>query len=542
MTGIKRLARAAEGTQAALFLLGFVLPLSFFFLRAFPWDRFGAALTAPGVIAAALGSLKLALATSVVSTALGFIFSWLLWRFSWPRSLHRGLALLLKAPYLLPPFFLAMGWIALAAPAVGYLNLALGWLGLPAVPPVYGMGGAIFVLTLWSTALAMIQLQGFFSQFPGQLEDAAVICGASPLSALARVTLPLALPHLVSCLLLTVASSLAAFGVPALLASPVRQYVLTTRIFQEIRTGQDFGHAAILSLVLLAITALVLVAERWLAPRSARALVAGKASRPAALRPDGLARAGLAGAALFALLSCVLPVGAIVLVSVLRDRSDVTSFTLDKYAYVLTRMPDGLSALGNSLLAAGLAAATAAALALLTCYGAVRLGHRAARALTQGWNLSYALPGTVMAISLLVFYSGTLTDTLWILALAYLVKYSAFLLRTLTPSLQAISRELEEAAWISGASPARGFFRILVPMLFPALSAALLLAFIPMLSELTMSVFLAGAGTETLGTLIYRLLEYADPGSAAVLAVLLVAATLTVNAAVRRISKGTLGI
>ena len=148
----------------------------------------------------------------------------------------------------------------------------------------------------------------------------------------------------------------------------------------------------------------------------------------------------------------------------------------------------------------------------------------------------------MIALSLLILYSGSLTDTLWILALAYLVKYSAFPLRTLAPSLQAVSREMEEAAWMSGASPTRAFFKILVPMLFPALSAAILLALIPMLSELTMSVFLAGAGTETLGTLIYRLLEYADPGSAAVLAVLLVAATLAANAVVRRFSRGTLGI
>jgi ABC-type Fe3+ transport system permease subunit len=76
----------------------------------------------------------------------------------------------------------------------------------------------------------------------------------------------------------------------------------------------------------------------------------------------------------------------------------------------------------------------------------------------------------------------------------------------------------------------------------PAIAAAFLLAFVPMLSELTMSVFLVGAGTETIGSMIYRLQEYADPGSAAVLAVTAATAILCLNAAVKRFSRGRFGI
>src|SRR5262249_37149446 len=136
----------------------------------------------------------------------------------------------------------------------------------------------------------------------------------------------------------------------------------------------------------------------------------------------------------------------------------------------------------------------------------------------------------------------SLADTLWILSLAYLVKYSAFALRTLGPALGAVGPELEEAAWMSGASKPRAFFQVLVPMMKPAIAAALLLALVPMLSELTMSVLLVGPETENLGSLIYKLQEYADPGSAAVLAVVATATILALNSGLKRFSKGTFGI
>ena len=79
-------------------------------------------------------------------------------------------------------------------------------------------------------------------------------------------------------------------------------------------------------------------------------------------------------------------------------------------------------------------------------------------------------------------------------------------------------------------------------MLAPAIAAAMLLALVPMLSELTMSVLLVGAGTETLGSVIFKMQEYADPGSAAVLAVTAMAAILAVNGFLKRVSRGNFGI
>ncbi|MBI3556633.1 MAG: iron ABC transporter permease [Deltaproteobacteria bacterium] len=540
---MRAIVRAAEALYGLLLMAGLVAPLVIFFYRVAPWHSdVGAFFAQKSVHSAVLNSLALALATALIATTLGFAFSWLLWRFDWPRGPARALALMLKIPYLLPPFFFAIGWIALAAPQVGYLNRALAFMHLPMLPLLYGLPGTIFVEVLWTTALAMIQLQGFFQQFPGHLEDAAVLCGASPARTFFSITVPLAKPQLISCALLTSVSALSAFGVPAMLASPAHQFVLTTLIYQGIKSYQDFSQAALLSLVLLTITFLVLLSQRFCGRAKPFLLVGGKAGRPAQLQPRAGAKFLFAVAALVAVLGSGLPCLAILARSLLRDPSDLTSWNVEKYVSVFTGTTGGFLALLNSISASGLAALVATLFGVVVAYGASKLGRRPSRILIEAWNIGYALPGTVIALALLVFFAGSITDTLWILSLAYLVKYAAFALRTLTPAIGAIGKELEEAAWMSGASPVKTFFKILLPLLQPALAAAVLLALVPMLSELTMSVLLVGAGTETLGSVIFKMQEYADPGSAAVLAVTAMAAILALNAILKRVSKGNFGI
>lgn len=540
MRGLVRGAELLHVILLSAFLLG---PLLYFAGVAAPWKTDAAALFAnPSVRASLVNSVVLAASTAVLSTGFGFVFSWLLWRYRWPTRLARVVSLGLKVPYLLPQFFFAIGWIALAAPQVGYLNRFSGALGLPPVPTIYGLGGTIFVFVLWSTALAMIQMQVFFAQYAGHLEDAAIMCGASPLKTFFKVTVPLARPRLFNCMLLTSVNALAAFSVPAMLASPARTYVATTRIYQSIKSSQDFSQAGLLSLTLLGFTLLLLLAQRFLVTANLVSLITGKATRPALLEPARGAKLVFAGAAAFGVISCLLPCSAVVIISLLRDRSDLMSWTLEKYSYVFGQMPEGLLALRNSLITSSVAAFGATFIGLVLAYGAARLRYRASSTLIQTWDIGYALPCTVIALSLIVAFSGRLTNTLSILMIAYMVKYAAFSLRTLTPAMSAVSKELEEAAWMSGASPVRGFFSILIPMLKPAIAAAVFLALVPMLSELTMSVLLTGPGTETLGTLVFRLQEYADPGSAAVLAVAVAAATLILNTTLKALSKGAFGI
>lgn len=539
---MKKLVSGIQKFQWVFLIFFILLPFLGFLLKTFSFATLFELLEQKSFFRAIGNSVILATWVSVPATVTAFGALWLLRRYQWGKRVQRATEFLLKAPYFVPPFFLGMGWIALAAPSAGYLNLLTRWVGIGEAPSIYGLSGAAFVLFFWTVPLCAIQLQGFFDQFPGILEDAATLCGARPGQALQKIVFPLAKPYLVHCFLTAFVSTLAAFGVPALLAMPARQNVITTRVFQSIKGTQNFSEAAILSFVLLMITCVLLILQKKFFSTKDLNLVSGKASSPSRVRPGFLARASFFALGVLIFVGTILPLSSVVLLSFLSDRSNLFSFSLQKYEYVFAAVPDGLNALQNSALAAFIAAVFIQFLALVVAYGSVRFKLRESKFLAELWSFLYALPGTVLALVLLIFFNGTLSDTLWILALAYALKYAAFSVRTLVPALGALSKDFEEAAWMAGASQVQAFFKIVVPLLLPALSAAFFLSFLPMLSELTMSVFLSGAGTQTVGTLIYHFLDYADPGAAAVLAVFLIALTLLMNGFLRKISKGSFGI
>ena len=129
--------------------------------------------------------------------------------------------------------------------------------------------------------------------------------------------------------------------------------------------------------------------------------------------------------------------------------------------------------------------------------------------------------------------------TLWILGIAYSVKYLAFGARASDDAFRAIDPALEEAARISGAGPGRAFLDVALPLARPALIAAWILAFLPAATELTMSVLLVGPKTQVLGTVLFELASYADPPSAAVLACVVLVIAAGADILLRRVAGAT---
>ena len=130
-----------------------------------------------------------------------------------------------------------------------------------------------------------------------------------------------------------------------------------------------------------------------------------------------------------------------------------------------------------------------------------------------------------------------LGNTLWMLLVAYTVKHLAFGVRNAADGLAQVDGTLAEAARLSGASPRRAFFDATLPQLRAPLLAAFLVTFLTCVTELTLSVLLIPTGRDVLGTLLFELQSYADPGSAAVIAcafVLLVIALQLVQSVVSR--------
>ena len=166
-------------------------------------------------------------------------------------------------------------------------------------------------------------------------------------------------------------------------------------------------------------------------------------------------------------------------------------------------------------------------------------------------SVPFTIPGTVVSLAVILSFSRgyfgfgpSPYNTLWIILIAYIIKYMSLGVKTVGDGYQQINASLEEAARISGANWWQVMITIYWPLLKSSLIASLFLIFMPVVSELTMTVLLTGPGLETLGPLIFQFQEYSDigGGGAAVLSVLVVAVILLLNFSLKKVSQGRYGL
>jgi iron(III) transport system permease protein len=496
------------------------------------------ALSAPLEVRAAAHTVALVVGTTSLALAAGVALGVLLARTDLPHA--DRLRPWLVIPYVLPPYVTALGWLLL-------LNPATGWLFRGFDP--YSLAGMVFVLGIEHTPLVMLATVDALSRMDGSLEEQARLAGCGPVATLRRVTLPLVAPAILASASFVASSSAAAFGVPYLLStgSADPTFVLTTRITQALDLDPASGRprAVALSLVLLAIGVVVPGLVGWWLRGRSYTTVRGKVVRPSVLALGPL-RWPLFGVVVGGMLATTaLPLGAIALASV-RPGLGADGFTLAHYARLLGG-PAG-SVFLRSALTAGGAAAAAVAVGSLVALRDVRDGSDRGLLATVA-RLPYAVPGTVLALGMLLVFSQPvrlivaervtfelrLADTAAFLALAWAVKYLALPVGTVGAALQAIDPALEEAARVSGAGPVAVVRRVVAPLLAPSLVSAFALVFLPAFSEVTMASLLAGPRTPVVGTLLFERQTYGDPPGAAALAVVVVAVVLAVQAGVRRL-------
>ncbi|WP_338263679.1 ABC transporter permease [Corallococcus caeni] len=492
------------------------------------------------VLAAESGALVNTLGISLGATAwalcLGAPLAFLLFRTDLP--LRGAFTVLFTLPSAIPAFIWGMGWLSLASPRAGYLNRMLG----ADVFDLYGAAGIAFVEGLSGLPLVLLAGAAALRRVDPALEEAARVCGASPLRALLNTTVPLVLPALLSGAVMVFLMAASSFGVPYLLgvsASPPTR-VLTTRIYELVLLGSEEGlpRASVLASFLLLLTPLAL-GLTWVLGRSGRVrLSAGKGVSPRVLALGTWRTRALMGVGMVGGVLVVLPLAAILLTSLQRSFGAALSWdtlTLSHWSGVLWDART-LRATGRSVLLAAGAALLVVGLGLAGALlrRAFRRGGAGVEAMAV-WP--FAVPGTVLALALLVAFSRdwrlvvldrfafvlALAHTPWLLLVGYAGKYLALGERNSSEALAQVDPSLAEAARVGGAGPMRAFVDATLPLLRPALTVAFVLAFLACATEITLSVLLVPAGSEVLGTLLFELQSYADPAAAAVLACAFVA-------------------
>jgi len=376
------------------------------------------------------------------------------------------------------------------------------------------------------------------------LEDAARMSGAGTWRIVKDVALPLMRPAILSSGLLVFLATASAFGAPALIGNPAQIEFLSTRIFESLTSGLGgMGEASSLSCLLFAFVMLPLLLRT-----RRHAVLTGKTARPTVVRLGRWRAVVLAAVLLVVLVAVLLPAFAVAGTAFLRIAGDFSVSNLTLANFRLLATTDAGPAVWTSLgLAAG-AALLCAVLGGLVAWIAVKTRHRGRGLISGLAALPLATPGTVIALGLILLWTKpfglgfTLTNTVWILLIAYVAKYVALAARALGEGFGAVDDALPEAARVSGA---RGLFllrTIWIPLILPSLMAAFFLVFMPAFSELTMSVLLVGPGIETVGTKMFELQEYEGPTAASVLATVVLALVVTSNLLLRWLSRGRYGI
>jgi len=453
-------------------------------------------------------------------------------------------------PYAIPPFISAIAWIYLANPQTGFINKLLGF----SLLNIYSYVGLIWAMSSFFYTYILLSLLSALDSMDSSLEEAARLSGASPLKVFFHISLPLVFPSFLSGILLVILASAASFGIPALIGNPARIYMITTKIFtlQKMGTINGIYSGATLSLLLLGIAIIVLIINALML-RNKFQVVSGKTARPSLITLGNYKWPLFTMICLILFLLLFLPLTAIAIsaFSKLQGEISLNNFTMDNFIRIFSEVEETPRALMNSLKLGLVAASIATILGLFLSYLEQKTKIKGRSLISIIVAFPYATPGTVIALALIITFSGSilgipisLYNTLTLIALAYVAKYLNFAVRTTGDGLKQIHDCLHEAARISGANWWTTIKTIWIPILTPSLVASFFLVFMPTFSELTMTILLTGPGLETLGTLLFQLQEYSDisGGGAAVLALFIVLVIAIINYTVKLISKGKYGL
>lgn len=446
----------------------------------------------------------------------------------------------LMLPMMIPPQVMALSWIGLTEPG----GLFMRTTGIGAwfdMNPLYSVGGIILVLGVQSAPVVFLTLRAGLRAMPADLVEAAQASSAGRARVIRDVVLPLMTPALLSGASLAFIAAVGNFGIPALLGMPVRYNTLPVLIYRKLSGFGPtvLGEVAVLS-VLLAVIAVVFIGlqARLLSRRDYRAT-----GTSATLLPYDLGRWRFPAECFGWLLifaTLILPLSALLLNSLTPAYGiELTpaNLTLDHYRYVLFIDSVTRQAFTNSFFLAAGAATVLVLLAIVFGFFLVWRPHWLLRTLNSLADLPYALPGTVVSIAcILVFIQPipftqiSIYNTIWIIFAAYLVRFMTRAIRPIVNSYHAIDRALDEAGAMCGASLLVRMRTIVLPLIAPTAFAAAMIVFLAAFNELTISILLWSAGTETVGVMVFNLKQAGDVLEASAMSCLTILLTVTLMA------------
>ena len=472
----------------------------------------------PETFKALMNSLIIAGMSTVGSTIVGTFFAWLVTRTDMPHK--KFMKSMFLVPFMLPSFIGAMAWKMLLSPNAGFINrFFMDNLGFDGpIFNLYSYYGISAVEVMYLFPFVFIQVCGALERMDPTLEESARISGAGLFTITRKITIPLVLPSILSGALLIMLYSMAHFGTVAVLGIENGIYNIPVLIYERIhQSGGSFESirtGTVLATVLVISAACIIWAQRKILGSGHYQIIGGKSFRPMELKLRGLKYPLMFFCFAYIAFTIVLPTVVIFLVGGLSTYG--LSFTpenlsLDNFKFILFEYDVTRDAIFNSV-TLGLTAAIITMFAgVMISYVIVKMDVKGKGLLEFLGMLPFSVPGSVIALGVILAWSGqfgiNLYNTVWIILVAYIARYMAFSLKDNSAALEQVHDSLVEASRACGATMWQSLKDIVLPLVKPGMFAAFFLIFLPSLRELTVSIMLYAPTTRTIGVAIYTLNE-----------------------------------
>lgn len=467
----------------------------------------------PSFRKAITNTLKVGFTVGILSTMIGLLFAYVevyvKIRTKFTSRLFQVVSML---PVVSPPFVLSLSMIML----FGKAGIITRYLLKIYDNSVYGFGGISIVQTLTFFPVCYMMLKGLLKNIDPSLEEAARDMGASRFKVFTSVTLPLILPGLGNAFLVTFIESIADFANPMIIGGSYD--TLATTIYLQTTGAYDKQGAAAMAVVLLSITMLMYLVQKYVLEKKTAATLTGKASRARMLIEDKSVTLPLTVlcslVALFVVLMYIcVPLGACF-------NTWGYDFTLTpKWFIRVFEKYKGLQAFRDSFLLSLASAPITALLSMIISYLVVKRNFRSKGFIEFVSMLAMAVPGTVLGVGYIrgfvngVFGTGFLSGiygSAAILIIVFIVRSLPTGTRSGISALRQIDKSIEESAYDMGADSFQVFMTVTLPLIKDSFLSGLVTAFVRSITAISAIILLV---TPQFLLITVQINEFAEKGS-----------------------------
>ena len=493
--------------------------------RTWGLDNWRVAWEEPRIFQALRNTVMVWFLVVAISFPIATVIAWVLARTNIPMS--NTLEVVFWISFMMPGLATTLSWITLMDPSIGMLNKAL--VALPFIDQgpfnIYSVPGIVWAhLMANGISTKVMLLTPAFRNMDARLEEQARVGGASNLSTMLKITLPLMVSPMVLIFSLQLLRLLSGFEIEFLLGVPIGFFVYSTLIAELIRSNNPplYGQATVLASLTLLVVLLVIPVQRWVAHRRRYTTITGS-FKPGLLDLGKWRLIIFAGFVVLLFSLTILPAATLVLGSFMNRAGYFTIdpvFSMRHWEFVYA---DNLfwQGIRTTLTISTAAAFGSPLMFVLLAYILVRTQWRGRIFLDLMIWGSAAIPGILTGLGLLLIFLFTpglsfLFGTIWALIIVVLLQGNTTGVNLSKGVLLQVGAEIEEAARISGAGWTRTFLRVMVPILMPTLILLAMINFVSAAGATASVVLLAGRDTQTLSlvALDYATGDYLEEASA----------------------------